>query len=318
MTIVLPVRNGRMSSSSERVTSSRPKATRTIGSRYDSWPISLVEPVDDLLAADAAVPAEVEQRGEEEPGREQAEPDQLGAVVAARGLRWVRFFTRAGLRGRRGRFVRRRAIGRSLRRRRRDPGDAVSSAASAGHAATRRVGGDCRRPSASGGERAQVLRGAAQEVLAQVEEARPRAPSGAGRRPTGPPRRGPRARGRRPRARGRRARRAPPRRPRRRGGAPAPTRRTRRRRARRTRTRPRPRRAPARAGSARAAPRGRQRGLDALGGAAERGLPLPRRARVGVAAGPALEQPAERERRGLAGAELRDETRGRSSASAAW
>jgi hypothetical protein len=40
ITIVLPVRNGRMSRSSERVTSSRPNATRTIGSRYDSWPIA--------------------------------------------------------------------------------------------------------------------------------------------------------------------------------------------------------------------------------------------------------------------------------------
>ena len=44
MTIVLPVRNGRMSSSSERVTSSRPKATRTIGSRYDSSPITWSSP----------------------------------------------------------------------------------------------------------------------------------------------------------------------------------------------------------------------------------------------------------------------------------
>ena len=45
-----------------------------------------VEPVDDLLARRAAVPAEVEQRGQEEPGREQEEPDQLGTVVAARAL----------------------------------------------------------------------------------------------------------------------------------------------------------------------------------------------------------------------------------------
>jgi hypothetical protein len=50
----------------------------------------------------------------------------------------------------------------------------------------------------------------------------------------------------------------------------------------------------------------RQRGLDALRGALERRLAPPGRARLGLAARPALEQAAERERGRLAGAELAD------------
>ena len=51
----------------------------------------------------------------------------------------------------------------------------------------------------------------------------------------------------------------------------------------------------------------RDRGLRAVGGPAERCLAPPGRAGIGFTARPALEQPAEGERRDLAGAELRDQ-----------
>src|SRR5262249_34740476 len=54
-----------------------------------------------------------------------------------------------------------------------------------------------------------------------------------------------------------------------------------------------------------------QRGLDAVGGPPKGGLPAPRRARVGIAARPPLEQAAERERRDLDREQLADEAVGR-------
>jgi hypothetical protein len=54
----------------------------------------------------------------------------------------------------------------------------------------------------------------------------------------------------------------------------------------------------------------RQRGLDPLGGTPERRRAPSRRRRLRVAASPALEQAAERERRDLAGAQLRDQPTG--------
>ena len=148
--------------------------------------------------------------------------------------------------------------------------------------------------------------GAAEQVLAQVEEAGPERRA-VGRRTD--PRRvveALRARARARRARGRPARRGPASSARPRGRAPASQSiSSRRARARRTRSVPPPAPARARAGSARAAARGRRapsrraRPLAAARPAAARaceGSASPRR--------PALQQPAERERGDLAGREL--------------
>jgi len=51
----------------------------------------------------------------------------------------------------------------------------------------------------------------------------------------------------------------------------------------------------------------RERGLDAIGRMTERSVTRPCRRRIGIPARPALQQATERERRGLARAELADE-----------
>ena len=155
------------------------------------------------------------------------------------------------------------------------------------------------------GERAEVVDGRAEQRVAQVEQARPergavgRSCRGARRR------RGPRAPARAPRARGRRRRRGSGRRGRRRDRGSGATRRALRRPGPPYQERP-----SARSGSSSSRYResgaleARKRRLDAVGRVPERRLACTRGRGHGLAAVPALEQAAERERRRLARAQL--------------
>ena len=110
------------------------------GMRTPRPPIAASSQSTNVLADRRRRPSRVEDRREEEPERDQAEPDELGMVMSAsaRPPSVVRFFTREGVRRRSGRFLRLAAMPATLRRPR--PGVLRHSPRAMGLAVNRRAG----------------------------------------------------------------------------------------------------------------------------------------------------------------------------------